>query len=310
MPLINKLSPYDHTRFIDVFGGSATVTFNQTLRENCLEVYNDYNSNLTNLMFCVKERTMALIKELGFLPFKSRDDYEVLKKFFSCEVFTDDYLEEELNLTKIMLPPLEAHEISTLMKERSRTGDVRRAADYFKLIRYSFSGTAKSFGGSECDIRKFFHLIWKCSERLSSVLIENKDFEKLILQYDRPNTMFYLDPPYFETENYYEDVGFTVQDHIRLRDALLAIKGKFLLSYNDSPYIRELYSKSGIWIESISRISNIAQRYSAGAQYPELLISNYDTYKDGVFERPLTVFDSVEQEEKILRERKILWKDG
>lgn len=271
MPLINKLSPYDHTRFIDVFGGSATVTFNQTLRENCLEVYNDYNSNLTNLMFCVKERTMALIKELGFLPFKSRDDYEVLKKFFSCEVFTDDYLEEELNLTKIMLPPLEAHEISTLMKERSRTGDVRRAADYFKLIRYSFSGTAKSFGGSECDIRKFFHLIWKCSERLSSVLIENKDFEALINQYDREKAFIYCDPPYYDAEKHYE-VEFREEDHMRLRNALKRAKGYVMVSYNRCPEVIKLYDD--FYIIGTKRPNSLSREKAN--DYEEVIITNYN----------------------------------
>lgn len=72
----------------------------------------------------------------------------------------------------------------------------------------------------------------------------------------------------------YEDVGFTEKDHVRLRDALMGIQGKFLLSYNDCPRIRELYSLPGICIESTTRLSNIAQRYDAGKQYPELLISN------------------------------------
>jgi DNA adenine methylase len=154
-----------------------------------------------------------------------------------------------------------------------------------------------------------FPIIHEASRRLQGVVIENKDFEKLIKQYDRPNTMFYLDPPYFETEDYYEDVGFTEKDHIRLRDTLLNIKGKFLLSYNDCPYIRELYSQPGIMIESTTRLSNIAQRYEAGKQYPELLISNYDTYEKGALTRQLSLFDDFEETEKILKEKKIIWKE-
>ena len=103
-------------------------------------------------------------------------------------------------------------------------------------------------------------------------------------------------------------MGFTEKDHIRLRDALLGIKGKFLLSYNDCPYIRELYSRPGIWIEGKTRISNIAQRYDAGKQYPELFISNYDTCEDGILSRQLTLFDSVD--ENILKERKFIWKES
>ena len=261
-------------RYVEVFGGGGWVLFRKPRSK--FEVYNDFNPNLTNLYRCVRDHPTELCTELEY-TLNSREDF---------------------------------HHIREILKSKTVIPDIKRAAYFYQIIRESYASGLDSFGAQPHSMWRNFPLIHDACARLQNVVIENKDFEKLILQYDRPNTMFYLDPPYFETENYYEDVGFTVQDHIRLRDALLAIKGKFLLSYNDSPYIRELYSKSGIWIESISRISNIAQRYSAGAQYPELLISNYDTYKDGVFERPLTVFDSVEQEEKILRERKILWKDG
>lgn len=93
-------------------------------------------------------------------------------------------------------------------------------------------------------------------------------------------------------------------------NALLKIKGKFLLSYNDCPEIRELYAKDGIMIESTTRLSNIAQRYDAGKQYPELLISNYDTYEERILARQLTLFDHIEEPEKILKEHKIIWKSN
>ena len=109
----------------------------------------------------------------------------MLLKFFSKEEFTDDYLEEELELTQVYLKPPGREMIRKLLLERSPRGDVRRAADYFKLIRYSFSGGGKAFAGKPCDIRRFFHLIWECSRRLANVVIENKDFEGLIRQYDR-----------------------------------------------------------------------------------------------------------------------------
>lgn len=96
----------------------------------------------------------------------------------------------------------------------------------------------------------------------------------------------------------------------RLRDALMRIQGRFLLSYNDCPEIRELYSRDGIMIESTTRLSNIAQRYDAGKQYPELFISNYDTYEEGWNAKQLTLFDDDSISEKILKERKIVWNIG
>lgn len=149
--IINKMAPDHYSRFIDVFGGSGTVTMSRPIQPGCMEVYNDFNSNLTNLFCCVKNRPLALLAELGLLPLNTRDDFNVLYKFLSKGEITDDYLQEEMELTEILLKPPEAEAIRTLLLERAPRGDVRRAADFFKLVRYSFSGSSKSFGGKPCD---------------------------------------------------------------------------------------------------------------------------------------------------------------
>lgn len=283
--LIRRLAPPWYPRFIDVFGGSGTVTLGRPLRKGCLEIYNDYNSNLTNLFCCVKNRTLALLKELGFLPLNSRDDFNTLYKFFSKDEFTDDYLEEELELTQIYLEPPQREVIRKLMLERSPRGDVRRAADYFKLIRYSFSGGGKAFAGRSCDIRRFFYLIWECSRRLASVVIENKDFEGLIRQYDRKNAFFYCDPPYFEAEDCYA-VEFPKEDHQRLHDVLLNCQGYVMVSYNCCPYILELYKE--FYIFHTTRPNSMSQ--TADSEYEELIITNYDPQKLGSDGSQLTLF--------------------
>ena len=156
---------------------------------------------------------------------------------------------------------------------------MQKAAWFYQLIRYSYASGLTSFGSQPHDIRGNFPLIEQAHRRLAKVVIENKDFEKLIGQYDRPVSFFYCDPPYFETESYYKNVGeagFTEKDHIRLRDALMRAEGKFLLSYNDCEFIRNLYDSPGIQIDAYTRINNIKQRYDGGAQFPEILIANYD----------------------------------
>ena len=237
--LIHKLSPSRYSRFIDVFGGSGTVTLSRPIQQGCMEVYNDFNGDLTNRFCCVKNRTMALLLELALLPLNTRDDFNVLYKFFSREEFTDDYLDEEMELTRRYLEPPDAKTIRRMMLERAPRGDVRRAADYFKLIRYSFSGGAKSFAGKSCDIRRFFHLVWECSRRLAEVVIENKDCVDLIRQYDREDAFFYCDPPYYDAEDCYA-VGFPKEDHQRLHDALLECQGYVMVSYNYCPFIVDL----------------------------------------------------------------------
>jgi len=268
--LINKLAPSRYAKFVDVFGGSGTVTLNRPLRRGCIEIYNDFNSNLTNLFCCVKERTMALLRELGFLPLNSRDDFDVLYKFFSRQEFTDDYLEEELELTQVFLEPPQGEAVRRLMLERAPRGDLRRAADYFKLVRYSFSGNTKAFAGKPCDIRRFFHLIWECARRLKNVVVENKDFEKLIEQYDRENTFFYCDPPYFGAECY--EVEFSQPDHIRLHDALTRCKGYVMVSYNYCSFICELYRD--FYIFRTKRPNSMSLK--PDSEYEEVVMTNYD----------------------------------
>lgn len=118
------------------------------------------------------------------------------------------------------------------------------------------TGLIIAFGGSD-----------ETAATVKNVLIENKDFEDLIKVYDRPSSFFYLDPPYHTTEKYY-DIEFTEDDHKRLASQLSQIQGKFLLSYNDDTFIRELYKD--YTIVSLSRNNNM----SSGS-FKELLIRNY-----------------------------------
>ena len=169
--------------------------------------------------------------------------------------------------------------IRSALARDSPASDVQRAAWFYQLIRYSYASGLTSFGSQPHDMRSNFSLIEQAHRRLAKVVIENKDFEKLLHQYDRPVSFFYLDPPYHATEGYYQNIGedgFTEADHIRLRDALMRIEGKFLLSYNDDAFVRGLYDRPGIYLMETTRINNIKQRYDNGAQFPELLIANYD----------------------------------
>ena len=142
-------------------------------------------------------------------------------------------------------------------------------------------------------------------DRMANVVVENQDFETLIKHYDRPDAFFYADPPYFSTEDMYE-VGFGWDDHVRLRDTLKSIKGKFLLSYNDCPEIRELYE--GFSLFDFSRTHSMAQRYEAGKEFKELLIGNYDLFeRERMNSRQLSLFDVYgigenQDYEKILKE--------
>ena len=302
--ILYALFPPQYGRFIDVFGGSGSVLLGNP--EICpFEVYNDFDRNLANLFRCMKERTMAVIRELGFCHLNSREDFIAIRHFFENEQFDDKYLSEELRLTQILFPPPEANELTEMRKRITADYDVRRAAMFLKLLRFSYSSSGKSYASQPFDIRKLFGLISQLQDRMANVVVENQDFETLIKHYDRPDAFFYLDPPYFSTEDMYE-VGFGWDDHVRLRNTLKNIKGKFLLSYNDCDEIRELYN--GFSMFDFSRTHSMAQRYEAGKEFKELLIGNYDLYeREKLKPKQLTIFELQNDDEnfdyeKILKE--------
>lgn len=242
--IILPMFPLYYERYIEVFGGGGWILFAKP-PGNDFEVYNDFNSLLTSLYRCVREKPHELIESLRFV-LNSREDFEIIRRVLARD---------------------------------SPASDVQKAAWFYQIIRYSYASGLLSFGSQPHDMWSNFPLIEQGHRRLAKVVIENKDFEKLIRQYDRPVSFFYCDPPYFETEGYYKNVGedgFTKTDHIRLRDTLMRIEGKFLLSYNDCDFIRDLYDAPGIQIESVTRLNNIKQRYDPNCQFAELLIGNYD----------------------------------
>lgn len=286
-----RLFPKNYGRYIEVFGGGGWVLFGKPQDHCSMEVYNDYNNDLANLFLCTRDKPISLIKELGFLPLNSRSEFLILRQFLNRNEFEADYLAEEIALLERELPPPAAEELKKLMTERAEELDVRRAAAFYRLIRYSYGNECRSYCCKGVDIRKGFQTIWEASRRLSNTIVENKDFEDLIGLYDRPDAFFYCDPPYFETEGYYT-VKFSQTDHKRLRDTLAQTQGKWMVSYNDCAFIRQLYED--YFIESVSRLNNLAQRYEGGMQYSEVVITNYNPKIEGRIQwrEQMNLFDS------------------
>lgn len=101
------------------------------------------------------------------------------------------------------------------------------------------------------------------------VTLHNKDFAEVIAEADSPRVMFYLDPPYYAKGAELYVHSFTNDDHVRLRNALNGLKGSFLLSYDDHPWIRELYR--GFEVLEINKTNTI----NTVRKNREILIKNY-----------------------------------
>ena len=262
--------PARYDRYIEVFGGGGWVLFGRPPDGKVMEVYNDFNSNLANLYACVKGQTWEFLRDLGFLPLNSWDEFGVIRQFLDKGEFDAPFMARELELAEHNLPAPEFEDIRSLMLENASPGDVRRAVAFYKLIRYSYGSGCTSYGCQPFDVRKTFSLIWEASRRLANTVIENKDFEALIRQYDRESAFIYCDPPYYQAECY--EVEFPREDHVRLHDALARCKGLVMVSYNYCPFICELYQD--FYIFHTTRANSMSQ--TAGSEYEEVVMTNYD----------------------------------
>lgn len=221
--------PQDFGRYIEVFGGGASVLFSADKHAK-FEVYNDANGDLVNLFRCIKYHREELQKEIRYY-LNSREMFGDIRKRLSCPGFTD----------------------------------IQRAAMFYVQIKISFGADARSYGCSDraISVDRFAEI----EKRLEHVNIEHKDFEALIKQYDRPDALFYCDPPYHTSEKHYSE-HFSEADHYRLNGVLTALKGRFILSYNDDDFVRELYKNFDI--QAVSRQNNLST-----GQFKEVIIKNY-----------------------------------
>ena len=240
---IAPLIPKDIKSYIEPFGGGGWVLFYKD-RWADLEIYNDLDGRLVNLFRIVKYHPNAFKEEYKYL-LGSRD------MFFQF-----------LNGTFIT--------------------DIQKAVQFYFIITRSFGGKGSSFGtvkkssgGASKSQKNVLDKIDAIHERLDKVMIENRDFETLIKQYDFEDAFFYCDPPYSQGCGY--DVTSTKDfDHERLREVLGNIKGRFLLSYDDSPKIRELYKGfEMIEVERLNGINNRSDVENRKKIFKELLIANY-----------------------------------
>lgn len=236
---IAELIPEDIKSYIEVFGGGAWVLFYKEKWAN-LEVYNDLDNNLYNLFTVVKYHAEAFEHEFQFM-INSRKGFKDMLEF----------------------KPLT---------------DIQRAAKFFFLLQRSYGACMRQFAygrdgntGYAKSQNNIIEKIKSVSLRLDKVYIENLDFEDLIRRYDHKDAFFYLDPPYKKgKDNVYKVVKVKDFEHERLFNCIKNIKGRWLLSYDDNEYIRQLYKDYNI-IE-VSRFTPLSPKRG---DYKELLIKNY-----------------------------------
>jgi DNA adenine methylase len=155
--------------------------------------------------------------------------------------------------------------------------DLERAARFLYLQRAAFGGkvSGRTFGVSidrpaRFDVTRLTPILEALHERLASVVIERLPFDVFIARYDRPTTLFYLDPPYWGCEDDYGVNVFTPADFERLAAQLAGIAGKFVMSINDNPDTRRIFA--GFQIEAVTTTYTVSADGARPAS--ELIVTN------------------------------------
>lgn len=207
VPIIEKIP---HNIYCEPFVGMGGIFFRRTKRPKC-EAINDINNELVN-MFRMVERFPDYLADMLKFKICSRAEFKRM-----------------LATPPLLLTELERAVRFLYLQKTAFGGKVRSQAFGVDLSRVRFSS------------KRVIPQIQALHERLSNVYIECLPYAEFIKRYNRVDTLFYLDPPYWNCENDYGKGTFCKADFDELAKLLKGIKGKFILSINDVPEIRQIF---------------------------------------------------------------------
>jgi DNA adenine methylase len=260
--------PNDMETYVEPFSGMFWCFFNMDLNQfpNLKRVvYNDFNHLNYNLFQCLQNPTLLLeaVNSIPCQQFGEEITPEIYKEQFvrfQAEIFTPN----------VTIPAY----------------DYMFAAKYAYVISQVFSGS-KPETSSFIDLKgkyksKYLTFRDKLSKPdwiehfLKITHVENMDFQSVIEKYDSPTTYIYLDPPYWKTENYYNNHDFDREDHERLATVLNNVQGKFSLSYYDFELLHQWYPEDRFrWEKKEFAKAAAAKKGVKQNMGEELLILNY-----------------------------------
>ena len=228
----------EHTTYVEPFAGGAQVFFHKDPSK--VEVLNDLDGEIVNFFRVCQWHHDELIRYLHFC-LTSRKLHDLFKKT-NPESLTD----------------------------------VQRAGRFFYLQKNCFGGLVLKqnyhYGIAHrpnYNPQRIPEIIEKTHRRLMGVQIESQPYEKILQIYDRPTTLFYLDPPYWGRKLY--NHNFSEEDFKELEKRLHSVKGKFILSLNDLPEVRQTFKSFRIEPVSIAYTAQL----NPSKRYGELLIMNF-----------------------------------
>ena len=180
--------------------------------------------------------------------------------------------------------------------------NLNKAAAFFVFNRITFSGTTESGGFSNAAFNKRFtqssiERVKQLSLILNNTEITNLDYQE-VLEADGNNVFIFLDPPYYSATKsaLYGKNGklHKMFDHERFAETLKNIKHKWLITYDDSEYIRDLFSFANIKEWNLTYgMRNVGQ--NGNQKGKELFISNYTIERNNIIKNERTLFAEYEE---------------
>lgn len=260
--------PNNIETYVEPFSGMFWCFFNMDLNQftNLKRVvYNDFNPLNYNLFQCLQNPTQ-LLEEVNAIPCQER----------GVEVTPEIYKEQFI----------------TFQAEIFAENFSVKAYDYTVAAKYAYV-LSQVFSGSKPETSSFIDLKGKYKSKyltfrdklskpdwiehfLKITHVENLDFQSVIEKYDSASTYLYLDPPYWKTENYYNNHDFDRKDHERLANVLNNVQSKFSLSYYDFELLSQWYPKDKFrWEKKEFAKAAAAKKGVKQNMGEELLILNY-----------------------------------
>lgn len=239
--VIARINAVPHHTYAEVFVGMGGIFLRRDLRPK-VEVINDWSEDVSTFFRILQHHYVAFLDMVRF-QIASRAGFEKL-----------------------------------LALDPSSLTDLQRSARFLYIQRLSFGGKVASrhFGmsplnPSRFDITKLGPMLEALHERLASVTIERLRWQDFINRYDRPGTLFYLDPPYYQCEGDYGAGMFSRSEFEEMAEQLRGLKGRFILSLNDHPEVRKIFA--GMSIEGVETTYQVAGNGNAKVA-AELILSS------------------------------------
>lgn len=239
--LADKILPLfpPHECYVEAFAGAAALFFKKEATK--VEVLNDLNGELVNLYRVVQHHLEEFVRQFKWA-------------LSSRQIFEWEQSKRPETLT-----------------------DIQRAARFYYLQKLAFGakvadqtyGTATT-APPRLNLLRIEEDLSQAHLRLARVNIENMDWREVVRRYDRPHTLFYLDPPYWGTAGYGHVFG--IEHYEAMADLARSIKGSMVISVNDHPEMRRVYK--GLKIKTVPITYTVGGAGRSGGQ-KELIIRNF-----------------------------------